>query len=360
MSKVIDNIRAAYQEVQEKKLIDLQADINGGIKLDTETQVHESKFLIPEEIPANERTAFMGAAAAAHKAGKSHFNFGGKKHAVTMKKDTAQAVNSDTQKEAVVDTHKSADKKPENYTDADGKQRTRMVPTKKKQKASEGGKEGDIDMNPKMEKEAKVESRIRSALLGVLAEDKHTKGATKPETMDDKIKGKGAKDMMDPAKKAEVNDTETKGHKDASDAGRVTKAAGPRKGDDNVRSGDQKIIPSATPAKGMKKTMEAYASMTQEKKELSELSPDLLNRYKDKANKDYHDKVKVRNTATGKKKADALKKSVNRHRGIGSALKRDMARGGDGGPNQKDISKGDSYNTLSKKTPADMKKAGYK
>jgi len=303
MSKVIDNIRAAYKEVQEKKLIDLQADVNGGIKLDTETQVHENKFLIPEEIPANERTAFMGAAAAAHKAGKSHFNFGGKKHAVTMKKDTAQAVNSDTQKEAVVDTHKSADKKPENYTDTDGKQRTRMVPTKKKQKASDGGKEGDIDMNPKMEKEGAdyqkktpkapssgrkpvdpnatkfkrnanpkldrdgkpwQESRIRSALLDVLAEDKHTKGATKPETMDDKIKGKGAKDMMDPAKKAEVNDTETKGHKDASDAGRVTKAAGPRKGDDNVRSGDQKIIPSATPTKGMKKTMEAYASMTKE------------------------------------------------------------------------------------------------
>ena len=38
-------------------------------------------FIVPEEIvDTKERNAFMGAAAAAHKAGKSHFNFGGKKH----------------------------------------------------------------------------------------------------------------------------------------------------------------------------------------------------------------------------------------------------------------------------------------
>ena len=50
------------------------------------------KYHIPEEIPANERTAFHGAAAAAAKAGKKSFNFGGKSHPVTMKKDTAKAI----------------------------------------------------------------------------------------------------------------------------------------------------------------------------------------------------------------------------------------------------------------------------
>lgn len=55
-------------------------------------EVNESKFLIPEEIPTQERTAFMGAAAAAHKAGKTSFEFGGKTHKVTMKKDTANAI----------------------------------------------------------------------------------------------------------------------------------------------------------------------------------------------------------------------------------------------------------------------------
>ena len=55
----------------------------------------KEKFVIPEEIPANERTAFHGAAAAAAKAGKKSFNFGGKSHPVTMKKDTAKAISDD-------------------------------------------------------------------------------------------------------------------------------------------------------------------------------------------------------------------------------------------------------------------------
>ena len=58
----------------------------------------ESKYLIPEEIPANERTAFHGAAAAAAKDGKKNFSFGGKTHPVTMKKDLARKIAD--QKEA--------------------------------------------------------------------------------------------------------------------------------------------------------------------------------------------------------------------------------------------------------------------
>ena len=61
------------------------------------------KYHIPEDIPANERTAFHGAAAAAAKAGKKNFNFGGKTHPVTMKKDTAKAIAD--QKEATYKTN---------------------------------------------------------------------------------------------------------------------------------------------------------------------------------------------------------------------------------------------------------------
>ena len=60
--------------------------------------VESFKYHIPEDIPANERTAFHGAAAAAAKAGKKNFNFGGKTHPVTMKKDTANKIAD--QKEA--------------------------------------------------------------------------------------------------------------------------------------------------------------------------------------------------------------------------------------------------------------------
>jgi len=71
------------------------------------------KYHIPEDIPANERTAFHGAAAAAAKDGKKSFNFGGKTHPVTMKKDTAKAIAD--QKEATHTTdyfvgHKHATK----------------------------------------------------------------------------------------------------------------------------------------------------------------------------------------------------------------------------------------------------------
>ena len=65
-----------------------------------EKKMEESfKYHIPEDIPANERTAFHGAAAAAAKAGKKNFNFGGKTHPVTMKKDTANKIAD--QKESV-------------------------------------------------------------------------------------------------------------------------------------------------------------------------------------------------------------------------------------------------------------------
>ena len=111
-------------------------------------------------------------------------------------------------------------------------------------------------MNPKLDKGSKEnsmeqkESTIREKLLAVL-ENKQTKGATPPETMDDQLKGKGAKDMVDQPK--EVDDVEEKGHDDASKAGKVTKPAKGRNGGDQVRSGDQNIVNKVVDAlKGMK------------------------------------------------------------------------------------------------------------
>ena len=160
----------------------------------TQQTVQESKFLIPEEIPATERTAFHGAAAAAHKAGKTHFTFAGKKHPVTMKKDTADAI---------------ADQKEGYYKDLEIKRQdkemgAKPVPAKKKKEAKNGGKEGDVEMNPKMdsEKTEQKESKIRSALKSVLeSRDKHYEKAGPTETMKDMRKGKGAEDMMADADK---------------------------------------------------------------------------------------------------------------------------------------------------------------
>ena len=268
-------------------------------------QVQEGKFVIPEEIPANERTAFHGAAAAAAKAGKSHFNFGGKKHPVTMKKDTAKAITSDTQKEALdkkdvgtvkkvvkglkgaVKTHSAQVKSLEkdikddtqkegvmkdlatNKTEPNPKSDEKVVADFKKRRKMKKDEKSDVNMNPKVDNEKAdkgsametKESTIREKLIAVLEGDraKHYKGATKPETMDDKLSGKGAKDMMNQPK--ETDDTVKKSHDDASKAGKTGKTAKQRGGGDMVRSGDQKIVPGGTPVKGMKGTMEAYTSM---------------------------------------------------------------------------------------------------
>ena len=218
----------------------------------TSVREDDIKFVIPEEVPATERTAFHGAAAAAHKAGKSHFSFAGKKHPVTMKKDTANAI---------------ADQKEGYYKDMEIKKQDKAmgakpVPSKKKKEAKGGGKEGDVEMNPKMEKDSKStpveakESKIRSALRSVLSEksrDDHYKSSTDPEMMKDKIKGKGAEDMMKGA-----DDEISKGpdaHLDEpamvnKDAAKMTSNVpkGKARSNDNMK-GDTKIKPGGTPMK---------------------------------------------------------------------------------------------------------------
>ena len=321
-------------------------------------QVNESKFLIPEEIPTQERTAFMGAAAAAHKAGQSHFNFGGKKHKVTMQKDTATAIAD--QKEAADLDKTNADKAIKHdcathvehvewgegnpisgqhtiveTTEGNGyvthydivfehgiernvavedltilaemshghakKKKTEEVKESKKaalakklakaSASSEKGKaavtlpkapfeipkkesladrikgkmstnEDEVVMNPKKEKkeknsdaetaqEAVIYTRIKEARKMKATADKggeHTKSATDQEEMGDKqASSKGAQDMMNTPKQV-IDNPEASGDEVNKAASAGPKAA-MRKGDN--AAGDKKIIPSATPTKGM-------------------------------------------------------------------------------------------------------------
>ena len=160
-----------------------------------EKKMEESfKYHIPEDIPANERTAFHGAAAAAAKAGKKNFNFGGKTHPVTMKKDTATKI---------------ADQKESTMT-------------------------------------------FREKLLSLYEGDRkaHYKGATEPEGMHDKSKSsKGAMDMLNTPKEVAADGNKAAQDNASKSADKKMKQAKKRSGGDNVSSGDQKIIPSATPVK---------------------------------------------------------------------------------------------------------------
>jgi hypothetical protein len=106
MSEWIRKLTDKYSEVNENKkaalLKKLAKTAQSSAKGKAAVTLPKAPFKIPEEIAATERTAFMGAAAAAHKSGKSHFNFAGKKHKVTMQKDTAKAIADDVE-EAKID-----------------------------------------------------------------------------------------------------------------------------------------------------------------------------------------------------------------------------------------------------------------
>jgi len=160
------------------------------------------KYHIPEDIPANERTAFHGAAAAAAKQNKKSFNFGGKTHPVTMKKDLAKKI---------------ADQKENTMT-------------------------------------------FREKLLSLYEGDRaaHYKGATKPEEYDEKQKSsKGAMDMLKTPKSVEAD-----GMKAAKDTADNIKKSAPgkkmRSTDKNV--GDLAIKPSATPVKDPSAKMQTAES----------------------------------------------------------------------------------------------------
>jgi len=261
--------KADAHKNQEKrnKGIDMAKSKMKPAKVASNESVSESKFVIPEEIPANERTAFHGAAAAAAKAGKSHFSFAGKKHPVTMKKDTAKAIADDNMKEGIykdMDTEKS---EPSPRSDAKVK-----ADFKKRRKT---GEKSDVNMNPKMDSakdkaamETK-ESTIREKLMAVLEGDKakHYKGTPPGETAKDMIKGKGAEDMMKGAQDeiskgadAHLDEPDMINKDRAKMTSNVKKS--PMRKNDNPK-GDKNIVPGGTPMKGtnIKGTMEAYASM---------------------------------------------------------------------------------------------------
>ena len=168
-----------------------------------EKKMEESfKYHIPEDIPANERTAFHGAAAAAAKAGKKSFNFGGKTHPVTMKKDTATKI---------------ADQKESTMT-------------------------------------------FREKLLSLYEGDRkaHYKGATEPEGMHDISKSsKGAMDMINTPKEVAADGKKVADDNAAKSAEKKMKKSKKRSGGDNLDKGDINIVPGATPIKDPTAKMES-------------------------------------------------------------------------------------------------------
>ena len=233
-----------------------------------EKKMEESfKYHIPEDIPANERTAFHGAAAAAAKAGKKNFNFGGKTHPVTMKIDLANKIAD--QKEAD-DYHYSTGErvKKKEKKESVGKtagdksyfhlQRAKELAKKdghdydklpQYDRTSNKHKDHYHDMAKKESVKKESTMPFREKLMSLYEGDRaaHYKGATKPEEYDEKQKSsKGAMDMLKTPKSVEAD-----GMKAAKDtAANIAKSAPGRKMRNNdKKDGDNTIIPAATPVK---------------------------------------------------------------------------------------------------------------
>ena len=128
------------------------------------------------------------------------------------------------------------------------------------------------------EGEVMKESPIRTALKSVVENrGEHYRSATPPETIDDKLKGGGAKKMKaDLMKGAKMNDTVAKAPEDAKAAGSRGPSAKPRNSGDNIRKGDTKIVPPGTPMKDpsspkqrLESIMNAYASMHEKTHEMT-------------------------------------------------------------------------------------------
>jgi len=329
MSEWIKKLAEAYTEVNENKnaavkkaLAKASAPSEKGKKAVT---LPKAPFAIPEDVPMDERDMFMAKAAAAHKAGKSHFMMpGGKKHPVTMKKDTAQAVNSSTNEAAdlnkanadaaikhdcathvehaewgkgqpISEQHTIVETAPgEGYVThydvmfehgiekevavedltilaemshghSKKKSKNEMSSKEKMKRGLYNGSKDDeeVVMNPKKDKKEKstendsmaqesvippVYARIIEARATADADGKHKGKGADPESWDEKEKNnKGAMDMKADHKGETIDNPE------AGD--QMTKAANAapnapaRKGDN--AAGDKKIIPSATPTKGM-------------------------------------------------------------------------------------------------------------
>jgi len=155
---------------------------------------------------------------------------------------------------AMEDTNKEGYYKDLEIKKQDKAMGAKPVPSKKKKAAVNGGKEGDVSMNPKMDSEKKTEqkeSRIRSALKSVLeSRDKHYEKAGPTETMKDMRKGKGAEDMMKDADAeiakgpdAHLNEPEI----DKKNFDKMTSNVPSKKmrSNDNPK-GDTKVIPGGT------------------------------------------------------------------------------------------------------------------
>jgi len=374
-TKDLEAMAQAYAEVQEKARQEAaqrqaeyyhdkgsKADIvmdpkkkkkeDKAIETDISTQ-ESTKFMIPEEIPANERTAFHGAAAGAAKAGKSHFMFKGKKYPATMQKDTAQAITSDTQKEEVdLDEAKNHGNMDNGSPRGEG-----LSPSAKKELARKTEAPAAVDIDKVLDMDFKTfkamgkKSKSRPG-DNAKGDNNIIKSATpvKEEALDElstdtlkRYHKKAGKDAQHASDKAYDDEDKEDLYLDRVD--RRDKGIETARSKLKSRGVEPPKLPHEKPdfdpqrLKTQKPVKVAGREKKNEEVELDELSIDTLKSYDDKA---YKDQKKVKgwlrkNMFPSKKRGDSaykikkfdklLKKNVNRAQGQDRAWKKLVDKG---------------------------------
>jgi len=135
-----------------------------------------------------------------------------------------------------------------------------------------GNNDNDVEMNPKVNNMKKTEQKesFRDMLLSVLEADQNP-NKDKAETMDDKLKGAGAKKMKsDVEDGAEMNDNEAKGVDDVSKAQKAGPGQKMRPNDN--KQGDKNIVnpvkkEELSPNASMKKLADAFKIVLDKKED---------------------------------------------------------------------------------------------
>lgn len=240
-----------------------------------------------KEAQETEGNAFTKALMAARKNGDSHFVVSGKRykcedymektecpqcegkgcdhcddkgyHESIKKESVEEAMDPVKDKEAKKKFADRDDKDIDNDGDVDSSdkflhKRRKAIAKSKKEDEPKSGDDTAV-MNPKKEDKVTKESTFRDRLMSIW-EDAAGEKRKKDQNRDEKAvdRNASAKKMKDGHGDPEVNDTDEKGHDDASKAGRiVTSQAKARSSGDNTASGDRNIVNKIAAAyKGMK------------------------------------------------------------------------------------------------------------
>lgn len=213
ISKVIAEDREKF--AQERNALEAKLQLEAMKKMKYE-------YDVPEEIEKEGVAHFIGAAAAAHKAGQKKFSFGGKSYPVRIKKDVAHQVTKEEKEERGEKKHKEKmEKEVEENTDTPGNSTHQCAVHVKHEQFGEGrtlfsqhaepSEDGTIAWYDVMFEHG-IEKQLKTSDLEIVVSESHGNHKKKMKEDVDLEEGRGRpRKSPAPAKKAGEDDDDDYG-----------------------------------------------------------------------------------------------------------------------------------------------------